>query len=171
MNTINIAYVDTPFGEILLGAYEGKLCLADWRDRKGRETIEKRVQKALQATYIEKEDFVLKQTKEELEAYLKGERKIFDVPLLLLGTAFQKNVWEALMHIPYGTTLSYKELAQIMGNQKAVRAVASSVGANAISILVPCHRIIGSDRSLSVYAGGMKAKQILLEIENNLFSV
>jgi len=145
--------------------------MADWKDRKRRESIDKRLKKGLNATFLEKEDSVLKHAKEELDAYFKSKRQTFDIPLLLVGTMFQKNVWKSLMLIPYGRTASYIELARCIGHEKAVRAVASAVGANALSIFIPCHRIIGSDGSLSGYAGGLKAKQDLLKMENNLFSV
>jgi len=145
--------------------------MADWRDRKRRESIDKRVQKGLNAVFLVKEDSVLKHVKEELDAYFKGKRQTFDIPLLLVGTEFQKNVWKALMQVPYGKTASYGELARSIGHEKAVRAVASAVGANALSIFIPCHRIIGSGGSLGGYAGGLKAKQGLLKMENNLFSV
>jgi methylated-DNA-[protein]-cysteine S-methyltransferase len=145
--------------------------MADWRDRKRRKSIDERIEKGLNAVFIEKEDYVLEQAKEELEAYFKGERQTFDIPLLLVGTEFQKNVWKGLMQIPYGRTASYGELARSIGNKNAVRAVASAVGANALSLFIPCHRIIGSDGSLSGYAGGLKAKRGLLKMENNLFSV
>jgi len=171
MNQIHIQYIHTPVGEMIFGSYDDKLCIADWRYRKGRDTIDKRVQKGLSATFIEEESSVLVKAKEELGEYFKGHRKTFDTPLLLVGTEFQKNVWEALMQTPYGATASYGELAQNIDNEKAVRAVASAVGANAVSIFVPCHRIIGSDGSLTGYAGGLDAKSELLEIENNLFSV
>ena len=171
MNIINIQYFTTPFGEMILGSYDNRLCMSDWRDRKGRESIDRRLKRGLNATFLEKEDSVLKQAKEELEAYFRGERQIFDIPLLQVGTKFQKSVWKALMLIPYGRTASYRELAQSIGNEKAVRAVASAIGANALSLFIPCHRIIGSDGSLSRYAGGLEAKQGLLEMESKLFSV
>ena len=109
--------------------------------------------------------------KEELEAYFKGLRKRFDLPLLLVGTEFQKSVWQGLLQIPFGTTASYKELAQNIDNKTAVRAVASAVGANAISIFIPCHRIIGADGSLTGYAGGLEAKKKLLALEQNMFTI
>ena len=171
MNTIHIQYLNTPLGEMILGSYEGRLCMADWRDRKGRESIDKRVQKSLNAVFLEKGNCVLEQAKKELEAYFKGESQTFAIPLLLVGTEFQKKVWQGLMQIQYGKTVSYKELAQHIDHAKAVRGVASAVGANAISLLIPCHRVIGSDGSLTGYAGGLKAKEGLLEIENNLFCV
>ena len=171
MNTINIQYYKTPVGEMILGSYDNKLCMADWRYRKRKESIDRRVQKGLNATFVEEESSVLKLAKEELEAYFKGLRTTFDIPLLLVGTEFQKNVWQGLLQIPFGTTASYKELAQNIDKEKAVRAVASAVSANAISIFIPCHRVIGSDGSLTGYAGGLKAKKRLLEIENNLFMI
>ena len=156
---------------MILGSYDDRLCLADWKDRKGRETIDKRVQKALKASFVENEDNVLKVAREELQAYFKGQRHTFDTPLLLLGTELQKKVWQTLMQIPYAKTVSYKEVAQKTGYEKAVRAVASAIGANALSLFIPCHRVIGSNGSLTGYAGGLEAKKSLLEIENNLFSV
>ena len=171
MNKVSIQYLHTPVGEMILGSYANKLCMADWRYRKTRESVDRRVQKGLHAIFVEEESTVLKLAKEELEEYFKGVRKTFDIPLLLVGTEFQKSVWQGLMQIPYGTTASYRELAQSIDHQKAVRAVASAVGANAISILIPCHRIIGSDGSLTGYAGGLDAKKELLEIENNLFTL
>ena len=171
MDKICIQYLNTPVGEMILGSYAGKLCMADWRYRKMRESIDRRVQKGLNAIFVEEESSVLKQAKEELEAYFKGKRQTFETPLLMVGTSFQQNVWEGIMKIPFGTTVSYRELARSIGHEKAVRAVASAVGANAISIFIPCHRIIGADCSLRGYAGGLEAKKALLEIENNLFCV
>jgi methylated-DNA-[protein]-cysteine S-methyltransferase len=151
---------------MILGSYDNKLCMADWRYRKGRETIDRRVQKGLNATFVEEESTVLKLAKEELEAYFKGLRTTFDIPLLLVGTEFQKSVWHGLLEIPFGTTASYLDLAKSINNETAVRAVASAVGANAISLCIPCHRIIGSDGSLTGYAGGLDVKQKLLSLES-----
>ena len=171
MNKINIQYFKTPVGEMILGSYDNKLCMADWRYRKRRDRIDRRVQKGLNATFVEEESSVLKLAKEELEAYFKGLRKTFDIPLVLVGTEFQKSVWQGLLQIPFGTTASYKELAQNIDNKTAVRAVASATGANAISIFIPCHRIIGADGSLTGYAGGLEAKKKLLELEKNMFTI
>ena len=92
---------------------------------------------------------------------------MFDIPLLFIGTEFQKNVWHKLLEIPYGKTVSYGELAKLLGIPKAVRAVANANGANAISIFAPCHRVIGSDHSLTGYGGGLAAKRLLLDLELN----
>ena len=170
MNTINIQTHKSPVGEMLLGSYEGKLCMADWKYRRMRTTIDKRLQVGLNAEYVEERSEVIEQTITQLKEYFTGERKSFDISLLTVGTDFQKSVWQGLMKIPYGTTASYLELSKNIGSAKAVRAVASANGANAISILIPCHRIIGSNGALVGYAGGLAAKKKLLEIENNLLS-
>lgn len=167
---ISIGYFTTPVGELILGSYEGKLCLADWRYRKKREQIDSRLQKGLNAQYVEENSEVIEVTITQLEEYFTHKRKVFDIPLLMLGTDFQNSVWKRLIKIPYGKTASYLELAKNVGNEKAVRAVASANGANAISILIPCHRIIGSDGSLTGYAGGLDVKKKLLELESNLFT-
>ena len=119
-----------------------------------RAAIDKRIQSSLNAEYIEETSDVINETKAQLSQYFNGERKVFDLPLLFIGTIFQKGVWDALQQIPYGKTVSYLELSKNLNNEKAIRAVASANGANAISIIVPCHRIISSDGSLVGYAGG-----------------
>lgn len=101
----------------------------------------------------------------QLDEYFAKERKEFDLPLMFVGTGFQKSVWNALLSIPYGKTESYGALAARLGRPTAVRAVAGANGANAISIIVPCHRVIGSDHSLTGYGGGIEAKKYLLELE------
>ena len=171
MNTISIQYFQSPFGEMILGTYDNKLCMADWRYRKDRTTVDNRLKKALNATYVEEESPLLIFAKEELEAYFQGFCNTFEIPILLVGSEFQKKVWQSLMTIPFGDTSSYLNLAKSINNEKAVRAVASAVGANAISIFIPCHRIIGSDGTLTGYAGGLDTKKNLLEIENNFFTI
>ena len=168
-NKIHIQYYQTANTEFILGDFEGKLCMLDYRYRVKRETIDKRLQKALNAEYMEKGSALLLQTRQEIDEYFQGKRKIFTVPLLMLGSEFQKSVWNALLQIPYGKTVSYLELAKSIENEKAVRAVANANGANAISIIIPCHRIIGTNGKLTGYAGGLELKKKLLTIENNLF--
>ena len=170
MNTIAIQTYKSQIGEILLGSYKDKLCLADMKYRKMRTTIDSRIQKGLKAEYIEESSEVIEDTILQMKEYFSGKRKDFDIPLLMVGTDFQKSVWEGLMQIPYGTTASYLELSKRIGNEKAVRAVASANGANCISIMIPCHRIIGSNGDLVGYAGGLPVKKKLLELESNLFS-
>ena len=165
MNVITTQIYHSPVGEIILGSYENRLCLANWKYGKHRERVEKRVATVLKAKYMETSSDVIEETKKQLDEYFRGQRELFDIPLLMAGTAFQKSVWEALLQIPYGETASYAAQAKCIGNPKAVRAVASANAANAISILIPCHRIIGKNGTLTGYAGGLDVKKKLLELE------
>ncbi|MGA2081113.1 MAG: methylated-DNA--[protein]-cysteine S-methyltransferase [Holophaga sp.] len=108
---------------------------------------------------------VLEPVRRQLEAYFRRELREFQVPLALRGTPFQLRVWAELQRIPYGTTISYLELARRLGDPKATRAVGTANGANPISIIVPCHRVIGANGSLTGYGGGLDNKQRLLELE------
>ena len=150
-----------------MGSFEDKLCLCDWRYRKMRAAIDNRIQKGLNADYEEKDSSVIQNTKKQLNEYFNGSRTEFDIPLLMVGSDFQQSVWEHLLEIPYGKTESYLGLAQKMENEKAIRAIASANGANSISIMVPCHRIIGSDGKLVGYAGGLNTKRKLLLLEKS----
>lgn len=166
--TVQIQYYQSPCGKLILGSFEGKLCLCDWTANEERRTaIDKRIQKALNAQYAIENSEVIAKTISQLDEYFSRQRIAFDIPLLPVGTEFQKRVWNELLNIPYGSTLSYMQLSQKLNNPKAVRAVASSNGANSISILIPCHRVIGSDHKLTGYAGGLTAKKTLLELESN----
>jgi AraC family transcriptional regulator of adaptative response/methylated-DNA-[protein]-cysteine methyltransferase len=101
----------------------------------------------------------------ELSRYFAGELRRFSVPVLVRGTPFQENVWRELQKIPFGKTVSYEDIAKRVGNARAVRAVARANGTNRICILIPCHRVIGKDGSLSGYGGGVWRKRLLLELE------
>jgi methylated-DNA-[protein]-cysteine S-methyltransferase len=156
---------------LVLGSFDEQLCLCDWRYRKMRSTVDGRIARGLNAEFIEGETAVLSETKRQLDEYFRAERKRFELPLLLVGSDFQKRVWDALLGVAYGETSSYLGLAEKVGNKSAVRAVASANGANAISIIVPCHRIIGSKVDLVGYAGGLRAKERLLALECGLFAL
>jgi methylated-DNA-[protein]-cysteine S-methyltransferase len=108
---------------------------------------------------------ILRQCQQQLEEYFAGERRSFDFPMRQQGTDFQQRVWEQLLHIPFGRTLSYRDLSKQLGDVKAIRAVGTANGRNQLAIVVPCHRVIGSDRSLTGYAGGLPRKQWLLAHE------
>ena len=108
---------------------------------------------------------ILQEAVSELREYFAGERQEFSVPLDLLGTPFQKQVWEELMRIPFGQTASYKQIAERIGNPKATRAVGAANGKNPVCIIVPCHRVIAADGSLGGYSGGLPFKRGLLSIE------
>ncbi len=105
---------------------------------------------------------------EQLIQYFHGERRVFDLPINQEGTAFQQKVWHELLNIPYGKTISYLDLSRRLGDPKAIRAAASANGRNNICIIVPCHRVIGSNRDLVGYAGGLWRKRRLLELENKI---
>lgn len=165
MKQVTVQYFQSCVGDLILGAFEDRLCLLDYRYRKMRTRLDRRLQNGLGAEFVERPDPVLEQTREQLEDYLEGRRRTFDLPLLMVGSDFQKRVWRALLEIPYGATRSYLGLAEDLGAARAVRAVAAANGANALSIVVPCHRVIGSNGELVGYAGGLAAKQRLLRLE------
>ncbi len=166
MNQVDIQYHKSSIGELVLGSFEDKLCILDFRYRKMRSTINRRIEKRLKAEFIERNNDILDMTRKQLDEYLMGNRKSFEIPLLLCGTDFQKRVWEALMKVPYGTSSTYLQIAKNIGKEKAVRAVASANGANSIAVIIPCHRIIESNGKLGGYGGGLQMKKKLLELEN-----
>lgn len=110
---------------------------------------------------------ILEETETQLKAYFSGKLNEFSIPLDAIGTEFQKKVWEALRTIPFGQTRSYQQIAQQIGNPKAVRAVGAANGKNPISIVVPCHRVIGANGKLTGFAGGLSIKEYLLDLEQN----
>ncbi len=168
MSVINIQYCKTKIGELILGSCDNKLCLLDFRYRKMRSSIDRRIQKGLGVNqYIEEDTTILLQVRKQLDEYLNENRMNFDIPLMMVGSDFQKNVWNELLNVPYGSTLTYLQLAKNINNEMAVRAVANANGANAISIIIPCHRIIGSNGELVGYAGGLPIKKKLLMLEKN----
>lgn len=156
----------SPFGELILGDYDDRLCMCDWYYRKMRPSIDNRIKSFLKSEYIENTTPIIMETINQLTQYFQGERKEFNIPLMLVGTDFQRLVWEELIKIPYGETDTYLGLSQKIGNEKAIRAVSTANGANALSILVPCHRIIGSNGKMVGYAGGIHVKSKLLKMEN-----
>jgi methylated-DNA-[protein]-cysteine S-methyltransferase len=163
---IHTAYFKTKFGELIVGSMDDKLCLCDWRYRKMRGPIDDRIQKGLNAGYVEERSETIEETISQLSQYFNGKRTQFDLPLLMVGSEFQKLVWNTLLQIPFGKTETYLGLSRKLGDEKAIRAVAAANGANAISIIVPCHRILGSDGRLTGYAGGLETKKKLLQLEN-----
>jgi len=158
-------HYESPCGLLVLGSYRGQLCLCDWAVGKHHSQVENRLRKMLKTCFKEETTDVIETTRRQLDEYFHGERKHFDVPLLLVGSDFQKQVWAELQNVRYGSTISYGELARRINKPSAVRAVANANGANAINIMVPCHRIIGSDGTLTGYRGGIPAKRYLLGLE------
>lgn len=155
----------TPVGTLLLGAFENQLCLCDWQYRKMRSTIDQRVQTYFKASFKEGTAPVLDLLMVQLKEYFEGKRRGFDIPINWAGTDFQRQVWQALLEIPFGQTTTYLDISKKLGNPLAIRAVAAANGANALSIVVPCHRVIGSNGELVGYAGGIEVKKKLLQLE------
>lgn len=114
---------------------------------------------------VKGETRMIRKAFDQIEEYLSGKRKVFDLPLLVEGTKFQEKVWNELLKIPYGETRTYGQVAEAVGNPKAVRAVGAANNRNALPIIIPCHRVVGSKGSLTGYSGGLEAKRKLLEIE------
>ena len=160
-----VQYYNSPCGELVLASVGGELCLCDWNEKPCAGRNKNRLIRLLDADLREESSEVLLRAIEQLDEYFAGKRKSFDLHLHPVGTDFQKQVWDALLEIPYGETRTYMEIAQRVGNPKGVRAVAQAIGANGIGIIIPCHRVIGSDHSLTGFAGGLEAKKILLELE------
>lgn len=170
MRQKNVIYTRTynsPCGTIILGSFNDKLCLCDWYGEKHINHVNNKLKRILNADLYEETSPVIEDAASQLDEYFKGQRKTFSIPLLFIGTDFQKRVWNALLEIPYGKTVSYGEIAVKTGNALSVRAVANANGANAISIFVPCHRVIGSNGTLTGYRGGLQAKKYLLDIEKD----
>lgn len=167
MNQINIHYYKTKIGELILGTFDNKLCILDFRYRRMRAVVDNRIKKGLDAEFIENDDEIMRETRRQLGEYLCGDRKEFNLPLLMVGTDFQKSVWNALIKVPYGAISTYLQLAKDIDNEKAVRAVASANGANSIGIIIPCHRIIAGNGELAGYGGGLPVKKRLLKLEKD----
>ena len=184
----------TPCGVLRLGAFGGRLCLCDWADVPARDFVVRRLERGLHVRFAPWPDdgslsgsgprgisaepesnfpdnpddadrCVLDRAVRQLDEYFAAQRRTFEIPLLTVGTPFQRAVWELLTEIPFGGTRSYAWLAAQLGHPRAVRAVAAANRANALSIFIPCHRVVGSDGSLTGYAGGLAAKRLLLGLE------
>lgn len=155
-----IARYDTPLGEMTLAASAKGLRGAWFEEQRHFPRLPERA--------MTPEHPVMREAATQLRDYLAGARRSFDLPLdLSRGTPFQRRVWEALMAVPFGTTISYRALADAVGRSSAVRAVGAAVGRNPLSVIVPCHRVLGSDGSLTGYAGGLDRKRALLALEGD----
>ncbi|MGH6734874.1 MAG: bifunctional transcriptional activator/DNA repair enzyme AdaA [Methyloceanibacter sp.] len=161
-------WIETPLGAILALAHDSGLCVLDWVDRRGLEREIVRLRQKTKFAIVPGDHPVLEQAERELGEYFAGTRTRFTLPLAPRGTDFQRLVWEALLQIPPGETRSYAEIAKRIGAPKAVRAVARANGDNFRGIVIPCHRVIGSDGSLTGYGGGLARKQWLLDHERSM---
>jgi methylated-DNA-[protein]-cysteine S-methyltransferase len=158
MPSIYYSQIESPVGSLLVTLQQDELtnvCISQQK-----RTV------AVQPEWIY-DDKPFRSLAEQFQEYFKGERYQFDFPLRLQGTAFQELVWKELRNIPYGTTTTYGELAKRIGNPKAVRAVGMANGQNPIPIIIPCHRVIGSNGKLTGFSGGLHNKSLLLSLERN----
>jgi AraC family transcriptional regulator of adaptative response/methylated-DNA-[protein]-cysteine methyltransferase len=162
---IDLTRIETPIGAMFAGAVPEGICLLEFTDRKMLPTELKTLAKYYNATILQGENIHFAALRRQLEEYFAGSRRHFELPLAAPGTLFQQAVWQELQRIPYGSTRSYSEQAAALGRPAAVRAVALANGMNRISIIIPCHRVIGADGSLTGYGGGLWRKQWLLNME------
>ncbi len=167
-NCLSLTRLTTPLGPMFAVASDQGLCLLEFTDRRMLETEFKDLERRLKAPILPGPHPLFETLETQLKAYFAGERQGFDLPLHTPGTDFQQQVWQELQRIPYGNTRSYAEQAKRIGNPKAVRAVARANGCNRIAIIIPCHRVIGSNGQLTGYAGGLHRKQWLLEHEGGI---
>lgn len=162
---IKTTIIQTPLGEMIAGATKDGICLLEFTDRRMLSTEVKDLERLLETTCEEGDNRNIKLLRKQLSEYFLGKRKEFSVPLVMPGTEFQQIVWKDLLNIPFGSTRSYQEHADILDRPGSVRAVANANGMNRIAIVIPCHRIIGSDGRLTGYGGGLKRKKWLLDHE------
>ena len=164
--TIYISRVQTPLGLMLAGATEMHLYLLEYMDRRAIERQLAHLQRRLRATLLPGETAIHALARQQIADYFDGSRREFTIPLKRPGTPFQQRVWTALQNIPYAETRSYAQIASAIGQPQAVRAVANANGSNRLAIIIPCHRVIGSDGKLTGYGGGLWRKKRLLELES-----
>ena len=162
---IDLKRIETPLGTMIACAVKDGICLLEFSDRRMLETEFKTLAKILNATIVQGSNKHFETLETQLAEYFAGKRKDFTVPIFTPGTVFQNTVWKALQDIKYGTTSTYRKQAIAVNQPLGVRAVANANGMNRISILVPCHRVIGSDGALTGYGGGLWRKQWLLDHE------
>ncbi len=167
-NTIVLTKINTPFGDLLAGASSQGICLLEFTDTQRLATQIPRMKQRFACHVINGNSSFFAQLDAGLKAYFAGTQHDFnDIPLDIKGTDFQIQVWDALRAIPYGETRSYQQQAEAINNPKAVRAVANANRNNRISILIPCHRVIGKNGTMTGYGGGIWRKEYLLKLENN----
>jgi AraC family transcriptional regulator, regulatory protein of adaptative response / methylated-DNA-[protein]-cysteine methyltransferase len=160
-----ITMLETPLGPVLAGAADPGINLLEYTDRRMLEHNLQALRRRFGCAIVPGQHPLLDRLRGELDEYFRGDRQEFTLPLAARGTPFQDKVWEALRRIPYGQTISYDELARSIGQPTAQRAVARANGMNYVAILIPCHRVIGKDGTLTGYGGGLWRKRLLLELE------
>lgn len=161
---VRIRRLDTPIGSMTIGATETAVVLVDFTDRTLMPAQLAAVRRRFGPT-TEGSSSLLERTDRQLREYFAGARRDFDLPIEMPGSAFQKRVWSELRRIPYGRTISYRELADRVGAPRAARAVGLANGSNRLAVIVPCHRVVAAGGGLGGYGGGLNAKRLLLDLE------
>jgi AraC family transcriptional regulator of adaptative response/methylated-DNA-[protein]-cysteine methyltransferase len=162
---IHTSQILTPLGPMIAASVQDGICLLEFKDRRMLPAQLTAIQEVFRARIVTGGSQHIERLEGELGEYLAGTRRSFDVPLSAPGSQFQTAVWNELLRIPYGETRSYKAQAEAVGRPQAVRAVARANGMNRIAIVIPCHRVIGADGSLTGYGGGLERKRFLLDLE------
>jgi AraC family transcriptional regulator of adaptative response/methylated-DNA-[protein]-cysteine methyltransferase len=162
---VTVARISTPLGPMMAGATDDALCLLEFVDRRMLETQLRRLHARLGCRFLPGRSAVIDGARAELDAYFAGRLRAFTVPVATPGTDFQQAVWAVIAAIPHGETISYAELARRVGRPEAVRAAARATGDNRIGVVIPCHRVVGSDGRLTGYGGGLRRKEHLLRLE------
>jgi AraC family transcriptional regulator of adaptative response/methylated-DNA-[protein]-cysteine methyltransferase len=162
---LRVSLFETPLGLMLAAATERAICQLEFADRRGLEKSYAEMRRRFRLPVVPGSSAVLEQLRSELSEYFRGGRRTFDVPVTMKGTPFQEKVWNELRRVPHGRTASYEAIAKRVGSPSAIRAVARANGTNRLYLLVPCHRVIAKDGSLSGYGGGVWRKRLLLELE------
>jgi AraC family transcriptional regulator of adaptative response/methylated-DNA-[protein]-cysteine methyltransferase len=164
-SSIWINRVATPLGSMIMGVSDQGLCLLEFAERRMLDTQLKRLRQRMGRVFLPGDHPLMQKVKTELDAYFEGSLRQFTVPLQAPGTVFQESVWKALLKIPYGEMRSYANIASAIDHPDAVRAVGRANGDNRIAIIIPCHRVVGSDGELTGYGGGLWRKEYLLAME------
>lgn len=166
INIYHSSWVDTALGPMIAIADDEALVLLEFIERRGLELEIKQLRSKEKCAILPGSNKILKQIENELKSYFSGKLKAFKTPIKMVGTPFQKKVWQALLEIPWGTTISYAQLAKNVGNPNAFRAVANANGKNQLALIIPCHRVINSNGNIGGYGGGIKRKEWLIKLEN-----
>ncbi len=170
LDCIQLAWIETPVGPMIAGAAAEGICLLEFTDRRMLERELENLRRRLSKPLVPGENPHLSQLESELKEYFAGARREFTLPLVQNGSAFEKAVWDRLLQIPHGEVRSYEDIARLVGQPKAVRAVGRANGMNCIAILVPCHRVVRKNGDLGGYGGGVERKRFLLDLERTLKS-
>lgn len=160
-----VSRIETQIGTMIAGSVEEGICMFEFSDMNTLEAEFSDIKKYLQQEITEGENTHIKNLRIQIDEYFSGIRKVFDIPLVIHGTVFQKMVWNELLKIPYGSTISYRQQADALKSPLSIRAVAGANGMNRTAIIIPCHRVIGSNGSLTGYGGGLHRKKWLLDHE------